>query len=50
VDASFPRVDGDYVLPIHLQSLQDLNTTVDRFFDEALYRLACGYEAAAQRV
>jgi hypothetical protein len=49
VDAAFPRVDGDYVLPLHLQSLQDLNATVEVFFDEALYRLARGYEGAALR-
>ena len=47
VDASFPRLDGDYVLPMHMQSLQDLNATVGTFFDEALYHLARGYEAAA---
>ena len=47
VDASFPRVEGDYVLPMHLQSLQDLNATVGSFFDEALYYLTRGYEAAA---
>ena len=46
VDASFPRVERDYVLPMHLQSLQDLNATVGAFFDEALYNLARGYEAA----
>lgn len=46
VDAAFPRVEGDYVLPLHLQSLQDLNATVGTFFDEALYHLARGYEAA----
>jgi hypothetical protein len=48
VDASFPRVEGDYVLPMHLQSLQDLNTTVGAFFDEAVYYLARGYETAAR--
>ena len=48
VDASFPRVEGDYVLPMHLHSLQDLNATVGRFFDEALYHLARGYEGAAK--
>src|SRR5262245_23330267 len=48
VDAAFPRMDGDYVLPMHLQSLQDLHTTVETFFDEALYRLACGYESAVE--
>ena len=49
VDAAFPRVDGDYVLPMHLTSLQDLNGRLSRFFDEALYQLACGYEAQATR-
>jgi len=44
VVASFPSVEGDYVLPMHLYSLQDLNTQVGRFFDEALYSLAIGYE------
>jgi hypothetical protein len=48
VSASFPRVDGDYVLPLHLHSLQDLNTQVGRFFDEALYDLALGYEERAR--
>jgi hypothetical protein len=48
VDAAFPRVEGDYVLPMHLQSLQDLNTIVGVFFDEAMYYLAQGYEAAAR--
>ena len=45
VDAAFPRVDADYVLPMHLHSLQELNVRVGRFFDEALYQLTCGYEA-----
>lgn len=45
VEASFPRVDGDFVLPMHLHSLQDLNTQVGLFFDEALYYLSLGYEA-----
>jgi len=44
VEASFPRVDGDYVLPMHLHSLQELNAQVGLFFDEALYHLAVGYE------
>ena len=47
VDASFPRMEGDYVLPLHLHSLQELNTQVGRFFDEALYSLAIGYEQRA---
>jgi hypothetical protein len=50
IEAAFPHIDGDYVLPMHLQSVQSLNTTVETFFDEALYRLACGYETAGQRV
>jgi hypothetical protein len=50
VDASFPRVDGDYVLPMHLNSLQDLNARVGQFFDEAIYHLARGYEEESKRV
>jgi hypothetical protein len=48
VEASFPRVEQDYVLPMHLNSLQELNTEVDLFFDEALYHLASGYEEGAK--
>ena len=48
VDASFPRVESDYVLPFHLHSLQELNARVGQFFDEALYNLACGYEEQAR--
>jgi len=50
VDASFPRIDSDYVLPMHLNSLQELNTQVGQFFDEALYHLAFGYEDEAKRL
>ena len=50
VDAAFPPVEREYVLPMHLHSLQELNTSVGQFFDEALYHLACGYEAEARRV
>jgi hypothetical protein len=50
VDAAFPRIDGDYVLPMHLNSLQELNARLSRFFDEALYYLACGYEAETKEV
>ena len=46
VEASFPRIDGDLLLPMHLHSLQDLNARVGLFFDEALYHLARGYERA----
>lgn len=48
VEASFPRIEGDYLLPMHLNSLQELNAQVGRFFDEALYHLACGYEESAR--
>jgi hypothetical protein len=44
VDAAFPRVEADYILPMHLQSLQELNQQVTSFFDEALYALTKGYE------
>jgi len=50
VAASFPRVEGDYVLPMHLTSLQELNNSVSQFFDEAIYHLACGYEEEARRI
>jgi hypothetical protein len=48
VEASFPRVEQDYVLPMHLNSLQELNTQVGLFFDEALYHLARGYEEGSR--
>jgi hypothetical protein len=48
VDASFPRVERDYVLPLHLHGLQELNARVGQFFDEALYYLARGYEERAR--
>jgi len=46
VEASSPRVEQDFVLPMHLHSLQELNGTVSEFFDEALYHLVRGYEKA----
>lgn len=49
VDAAFPRVEREYVLPMHLHSLQELNATMGTFFDEAVYYLARGYEAAARQ-
>ena len=49
VDASFPRVEAEYILPMHLHSLQELGVTVERFWDEALYALARGYEAHAKQ-
>ena len=49
VDAVFPHVEREYILPMHLHSLQDLNAQVGEFFDEALYDLATGYESAAKR-
>lgn len=49
VDASFPRVEGDYVMPLHLHSLQELYARISRFFDEALYGLARGWEEQAHQ-
>jgi len=49
VAAAFPRVEADYVLPMHLASLQDLNSQVGTFFDEALYWLVIGYEKEVVR-
>ena len=48
IDAAFPRVESEYVLPMHLHSLQDLNTRVGEFFDSALYHLARGHEASGK--
>ena len=49
VEASFPSTDGDYVLPMHLHSLQELNAQVGLFFDEALYHLASGFESGGKQ-
>jgi len=49
IDAAFPLFDSDYVLPMHLHSVQDLNVRVGEFFDEALYHLTRGYEAGVPR-
>jgi hypothetical protein len=49
VEAPLPRTETDYVLPLHLNSLAELNVQVGQFFDEALYHLAVGYEQAARR-
>jgi hypothetical protein len=48
IEATFPRTETDYVLPMHMNSLQELNVQVGQFFDEALYYLAVGYEQAAR--
>ena len=50
VEAALPSTESEYVLPMHLHSLQELNARVGEFFDEALYHLARGYEHAARRV
>jgi hypothetical protein len=47
LESAFPRVEADYILPMHLHSLQQLNEQVGTFFDEALFQLALGYERAA---
>ena len=44
IEAAFPATESDYVLPMHLHSLQELNGEIGLFFDEALYHLARGYE------
>ena len=49
IEEAFPHIESDYVLPMHLHALQDLNSRVGEFFDEALYHLARGYEAEARR-
>ena len=47
LDAAFPRAEADYILPMHLHSLQELSEQVSNFFDEAMYYLTQGYERAA---
>ena len=47
VDAAFPSVEAEYILPMHLHSLQDLNNQVTTYFDVALYALTRGYETRA---
>jgi hypothetical protein len=49
IESSFPRIDSDTLLPVHMQGLQELNRMVSEFFDMALYNLARGYEAEAKR-
>jgi hypothetical protein len=49
VEGAVPRVENDYVLPMHMHGLQELNARLGQFFDEALYHLACGYEAEARQ-
>jgi hypothetical protein len=46
IEAALPRTETDYVLPMHLNSLLELNVRVGEFFDEALFHLAVGYEQA----
>jgi hypothetical protein len=47
IDSSFPTTEADYVLPMHMHSLQELNRMVSLFFDRALYHLTLGFESAA---
>jgi hypothetical protein len=49
IEAAFPSSEGDYVLPMHLHSLQELNAQIGLFFDEALYHLTSGYETRARQ-
>ncbi len=46
IDATVPDSQADFVLPMHLHSLQELNAMVMGFFDRALYHLVLGYEGA----
>jgi len=47
VDFAGDRVVPEELLPIELQSIQELNYQVGEFFDRALYHLARGYELEA---
>jgi hypothetical protein len=47
VDFAGDRVVPDELLPVELQSIQELNYQVGEFFDRALYHLAHGYELEA---
>jgi hypothetical protein len=49
IESAFPRIDGDYVMPMHLISVQELDSMVSEFFDKAIYHLACGFEGAATK-
>ena len=42
------RVAPGELVPVELYSIQELNYLVGDFFDQALYHLASGYEAAAK--
>ena len=50
VDFAGDRVVPDELLPLELQSVQELNYQVGEFFDRALYHLARGYELEAARI
>ena len=47
VDFAGDRVVPDELLPLELQSVQELNYQIGEFFDRALYHLARGYELQA---
>ena len=47
VEYSGDRVAPGELLPVQMQSVQELNAMVGEFFDRALYHLARGYEAEA---
>jgi hypothetical protein len=42
------RVTPDELVPVELYAVQELNYAVGDFFDQALYYLSRGYEAAAR--
>ena len=49
VDFAGDRVAPDELLPLALHSIQELNYQVGEFFDRALFYLARGYEAEADK-
>jgi hypothetical protein len=47
VEFSGDRVTPDELVPVELYAIQELNYLIGNFFDQALYHLVRGYEAAA---
>lgn len=48
ISFSGDRVTPDEMVPLELYGIQELNYMVGDFFDQALYQLTRGYEAAAR--
>jgi hypothetical protein len=47
VEFSGDRVTPDELVPVELYAIQELNYLIGNFFDQALYHLVRGYEAAS---